>query len=37
MGENKICVLENVGRINEVAFDVSTIPCHNLLEVENVH
>jgi hypothetical protein len=37
MGEDKIFVLENVGRINEVAFDVSTIPCHSLLDMENVH
>jgi hypothetical protein len=37
MGEDIICVLENVGRINEVAFDVNTIPCHNLLDVEHVH
>jgi hypothetical protein len=37
--ENKICVIESVNGIDEVLFDVNTIPSqsHNFSNVKNVH
>ncbi len=39
MVENEICVIESVSTIDQVLFDVNTIPfrSHNFLYVENVH
>jgi hypothetical protein len=37
MAEDEIVFLENVGPINEIAFDVNTIPFHSLSNSKNVH
>jgi hypothetical protein len=39
MAKDEICVIENVGGIDEVFIDVSIIPfwSHNFSNVENVH
>jgi hypothetical protein len=35
MVEDKICVIENAGGINEKTLNVNTIPFHNFWDVES--